>query len=57
MDDAAFLNALKIFTDAKLESDRHRLTPLERKKIITARKQYRKGEVISNEDIFNEAKE
>ncbi len=57
MDDDDFLKALKIMTDAKFSSGKYRLNVVERKKIKEARRQYRKGEVFSNDQVFKEVEE
>ena len=51
INDEAFLNALKILTDAKAETDLYSLSQFEQEKISRARQQYAHGETYSQEEI------
>jgi len=51
INDEAFLNALKILTDAKVETDYYNLSQFEQEKIRKARQQYTNGETYSQEEI------
>lgn len=51
INDEAFLNALKILTDAKVETDTYNLSQFEQEKINKARQQYTNGETYSQEEI------
>ncbi|MGV3587272.1 MAG: hypothetical protein ACO1OF_09740 [Adhaeribacter sp.] len=54
INDEAFLNALKILTDSKVENDRYQLNQFEQEKINKARQQYANGETFSQESIKQE---
>ncbi|MBF9255137.1 hypothetical protein I2I11_17695 [Pontibacter sp. 172403-2] len=51
INDEAFLNALKILTDAKVATDYYSLSQFEQEKINKARQQYTNGETYSQEEI------
>jgi hypothetical protein len=50
----AFLNALKVLTDSKIENDKYQLNQFEQEKINKTRQQYANGETFSQEDIKQE---
>ncbi|GEO04567.1 hypothetical protein AAE02nite_22310 [Adhaeribacter aerolatus] len=54
INDEAFLNALKVLTDAKIENDKYQLNQFEQEKVNKARQQYANGETFSQEDIKQE---
>ncbi|KAA5545692.1 hypothetical protein [Adhaeribacter rhizoryzae] len=54
INDEAFLNALKILTDSKVENDNYQLNQFEQEKIDKARQQYANGETFSQESIKQE---
>ena len=54
IEDEAFLNALKVLTDSKVENDKYQLNQFEQEKINKAREQYANGEIFSQEDIKQE---
>jgi len=54
INDEAFLNALKILTDSKVENDKYQLNQFEQEKINKARQQYANGETFSQESIKQE---
>ena len=54
INDEAFLNALKVLTDSKIENDKYQLNQFEQEKINKARQQYANGETFSQEDIKQE---
>lgn len=54
INDEVFLNALKVLTDSKVESDKYQLNQFEQEKINKARQQYANGETFSQEDIKQE---
>jgi hypothetical protein len=51
INDEAFLNALKVLTDAKVAIDQYSLSQLEQEKITKARRQYANGESYSQEEV------
>lgn len=51
INDEAFLNALKVLTDAKVEIDQYILSQFEQEKITKARRQYANGEAYSQEEV------
>ncbi|GAA4440560.1 hypothetical protein GCM10023188_37980 [Pontibacter saemangeumensis] len=51
INDEAFLNALKVLTDAKVEVDQYSLSQFEQEKITKARRQYVNGETYSQEEV------
>jgi len=51
INDEAFLNALKVLTDAKVERDKYSLSQFEQEKIDKAREQYSNGETFSQEEV------
>ncbi|RDV14609.1 hypothetical protein DXT99_13120 [Pontibacter diazotrophicus] len=51
INDEAFLNALKVLTDAKVENDKYKLSPFEQEKIKKAREQHANGETFSQEEV------
>ena len=54
INDEAFLNALKVMTDAKMEHDKYQLSQYEQEKIKKAQQQYAKGETSSHDEIKGE---
>lgn len=51
INDEAFLKALKVLTDAKVENDQYSLSQFEQEKITKARQQYANGETFSQEEV------
>jgi len=51
INDEAFLNALKVLTDAKVETDQYSLSQFEQEKITRARQQYANGETFSQQEV------
>lgn len=51
INDEAFLNALKVLTDAKVENDKYSLSQFEQEKINKAREQYSNGKTFSQEEV------
>lgn len=51
INDEAFLNALKVLTDAKVKSDTYNLSQFEQEKINKARQQYANGETYAQEEV------
>jgi len=51
INDEAFLNALKVLTDAKVDVDQYSLSQFEQEKITKARRQYVNGEIYSQEEV------
>lgn len=51
INDEAFLNALKIIVDTKVESEKYNLSQFEQEKIARARQQYADGETFSQEEV------
>ena len=54
INDEAFLNALKVLTDSKVENDKYQLNQFEQEKINKAKEQYANGEIFSQEAIKQE---
>ena len=52
IEDAPFLNALKVLTDVKIVNRHYKLNAFEQQKIAIARKQVKKGETFTQEDVF-----
>ncbi|MFC5270989.1 hypothetical protein [Adhaeribacter terreus] len=57
INDEAFLNALKVLTDAKIEHDNYQLSQFEQEKIKKAQQQYAQGETSSHDEVKGEIKE
>ena len=52
IEDETFLNAIKVLTDSKMVEQPYELNEFEQQKIANARKQVKKGEVATQEDVF-----
>ena len=54
INDEAFLNALKVMTDAKMEHDKYELSQFEQEKIKKAQQQYANGETSTHDEVKGE---
>lgn len=52
IEDEAFLNAIKVLTDAKMVDQPYELNEFEKQKVAKARDQVKNGEVFTQEDVF-----
>ena len=54
INDERFLFELKMMVDAKLSMDVYQLTDYQKKRVHQARLEWQNGQVIDNDDLFNE---
>ena len=57
INDEAFLNALKVMTDAKIEHDNYQLSQFEQEKISKARQQHANEETSTHDEVKGEIDE
>jgi hypothetical protein len=54
IEDASFLKALKTIVESKVNEGVYKLSDFQKKRVISAREQLKKGQTISNNDLNKE---
>jgi len=54
IEDKSFLNAIKTIIESKVSDDIHSLDDYQISRVNSAREQFKKGETIANDELYNE---